>query len=615
MNSPMPIPFISRSVAPVLFLALAPTLAEAQSDDFSHGDGLWTRQDPIYALSTLYGLGLGPQVTFSFPAGGGYRIQTPPSPDPTDLGPGRSGSFRQDVSYEDNFYVAADLLGWINTNLQIAGVIGRISTPGAGTTSGYLFGYNTPGCYNNFPGQGVLGIYRVTDEAVSSLVLSTITLNPTNSYRLALFGQGSDLEGRIYLLPNTNTPILTLSVNDATYSSGYSGLVQADGSDAMDSPTDVTYGYYSATNFCICDQPQNVVCFAGAAVTLTTSAVGTLPLSYQWTHAGTNLVDGGAVSGSTAASLSLNSVTSTTAAGPYAVIVKDASGRSATSGAATVSLLNLTHGSPAISITSITFSNISVGIIPPGMTNYDDAYADASGVLHLTDAVNGQDGSFVVSDLDNGAMVRSFDAQFDALIGGSTSSISADGMSFNWATDLTGPFGEAGSATGLTVIFEVYNNNATIPGPGVSVKYGGMIVAQTPLPLSFLETYTNFVPVDVRLAPGGLLTVAYDSVVLFDNLPIPGLAGVAGASFGWGARTGADNDNFWISNVSLTTNPQILNFSPTSGHAGGSFSFYGVLQSATNLSGPFTDLPQATSPYLFTFPAGAGQMFWRARAP
>jgi hypothetical protein len=119
----------------------------------------------------------------------------------------------------------------------------------------------------------------------------------------------------------------------------------------------------------------------------------------------------------------------------------------------------------------------------------------------------------------------------------------------------------------------------------------------------------------VRLSPGGRLTVAYDSVVLFDNLPIPGLAGVAGASFGWGARTGADNDNIWIKNVSLTTNPQILNFSPIAGPPGVCFSFYGVLQSATKVGGPYTDLPQATSPYKFTFPAGAAQMFWRARAP
>jgi hypothetical protein len=519
------------------------------------------------------------------------------------------------VNYPDNFSVAADLLAWDNNTQQIATVMSRISNPGAGTTSGYFLGYNTPGSYGNYPGQGVLGIYRVDNEQATSLVLSTITLNPTNIYRLSFFGQGTDLEGRIYLLPNTNTPLLSLSANDPNYASGYCGLIQADASDAMDAPSDVTYGFYCATNFGICDQPQNVACFAGAAVTLTTSAIGTLPLSYQWTHAGTNVIDGGAVSGSTTAALSLNSVT-TNNAGSYTVIVTDADGRRAASVAAALSLLNLTHGSPNIR------TNFENGI-PNGMAIYGDAYigsdtTGASNVLHLTDAVSSEEGSLVVSDLNNGTTVRSFDAQFDVLIGGTTTpGNSADGLSFSWATDLpAGPFGEGGSATGLTVTFEVYNNNSTLPGPGGVVKFGGRIVAQTLLPLSFLETYPNFVPVDIRLSSGGLLTVAYNSVVLFNHLPIPGLAGgVAGASFGWGARTGSDNDNFWIDNVSLTTNPQILNFSPISHPAGVSFDFYGVLQSATQVSGPYTDLPQATSPYSYTFPAGAGQMFWRARAP
>lgn len=606
-----PITFIPRSAALALLLALAPTLAVAQSDDFSHGDSLWTRQDPIYEASTVYGLGLGPQVTFSFPAGGGYRIQTAPSPDPVDLGPGRGGSFREDVSYEDNFSVAVDLLDWDDTTQLVASVMGRISNPGPGSTSGYLFGYSTPG-----PGQseGVVGIYQVTDEANTPLAVSSFRLYPTNTYRLAFFGQGSDLEGRVYLLPNTNTPILTVSADDSTWSSGYSGLVQADQSAAMEAATDVTYGYYCATNFCICDQPQNITCLIGAAVTLTTSAIGTAPLSYQWTHCGTNLVDGGDVSGSATSSLTINSVTNTDV-GPYAVIVTDATGRSATSVAGTVSLLNLTHGSPDISI------NWANGI-PSGTAIYGTAYIgpdNASGeALHLTDAVGGEEGSLVIGDLDNGAVVQSFDAQFEALIGGTTTpGNSADGLSFNWATDLpAGPFGESGSATGLTVTFEVDSQNPTIPGPGVRVEYGGVIVAQTLLPLTFLETYPNFVPVDIRLAPGGGLTVTYGSTVLFNNLLIPGLAGgVAGASFGWGARTGAGNDNFWINNVSLTTNPRILNFSPRSGPAGVSFSFYGVLQCATNVNGPYTDLPQATSPYSFAFPAGAGQMFWRARSP
>lgn len=609
MKSPKRILILSPTTLLALALPVAATIAWAQSDDFSHGDAAWTRQDPIGDLSNLLGLGLGPQVTFSFPASGGYRIQTLPSPDPVDLGPGRGGSIREDVSYPDNFYVAVDLLAWDDTTEFAAGVMGRISNPGAGSTCGYFLSYTTPA-----PGQseGLLQINPITAEAFTVAASANVRLYPTNTYRLAFFGQGTDLEGRVYLLPDTNTPIFTVSANNAAWPSGYCGLVQADQMPALNGTTDMTYGHYFATNFCLCDQPQNVTCFPGAAVTLTTSAIGTAPLAYQWTHQGTNVVDRAAVTGSATPRLALAAVT-TNEVGAYAVKVTDGDGRTRTSVAATVTLLDLNHGAP----------NVSFGFnsgVPSGAAVYGDAYVGsdngAGQALHLTDAVGGQEGSLVVSDLNQGAVVRSFDAQFDILIGGSTSTGNpADGLSFSWATDLpAGPFGEGGSDTGLTVTFEVYDQNNATPGPGVIVKYAGAIVAQKLLPLTSMETYPKFAPAMVRLTSGGRLTVAYNSIVLFDNLPIPGLAaGMAGASFGWGARTGARNDNFWINNVRLTTIPQIIGFSPSA--RGVTFNFYGVLQSATSLSGPFTDLPLATSPYSYAFSPGAGQMFWRVRAP
>jgi hypothetical protein len=382
----------------------------------------------------------------------------------------------------------------------------------------------------------------------------------------------------------------------------------------MDAATDVTYGHYYATDFSICDQPQSAFFLPGGTVTLSASAVGPAPLRYQWTHYGTNLLDGNAVSGSTTPTLTLDNA-GAALAGPYALVVTDGStpARRATSAPATVS--PLTPGSPNVTI------NFENGI-PAGTSLRGTAQIgtdNASGhALHLTDAVNSQQGSFVVSDLDQGAVVRSFDAQFDALLGGSTSDPSgphADGLCFTWAADLpAGSFGEGGSDTGLTIIFEAYDNNTSIPGPGINVKYQGVIVASQPLPLSVLETYPNFVPVYIRLSPGGLLTVVCDSQFVWNNLPIPGLAGgMAGASFGWGARTGSFNDNFWIDNVRLATNPKISSLSRTTNPAGLSITYSGVLQSATNVAGPYTDVPQAASPYSFSFPAGTRQMFWRAR--
>jgi hypothetical protein len=601
--------FSPKSAAPALLLACLPALAMAQSDDFSSKDDTaWTRQDPIYQAYP----DAGPQATFSFPAGG-YHIRTEPSPDPANLGPGRGGALREDVTYLDNFYVAVDLLNWTDTNQMVASVVARISNPGPGSTSGYLFGYTTPSAGAS---QGQLGIYVVTGENNSALNTSSITLTPTNSYRLAFFGQGNHFEGRVYQLPNTNTPAYTLSATDdySAWSGGFSGLAQADQSEHADAATDVTYGHYYATDFCICDQPQNVSFRPGWTVNLSASAVGPAGISYQWKHYGTNIADNEVVSGSTTPTLTLNNATADLA-GPYTLVVTDSTTPERNVSSATAAVSVLAAVSPDLSIDFESSLPAGTSIRGTAQIDTDNASGHA---LHLTDAVNSQQGSFVVSDRDTGAVVRGFDAQFDALIGGSTTSPSADGLCFAWSKDLpaTDSFGEAGSGTGLTVIFEAYDNNSSIPGPGIVVKYQGEIVATQPLELWMLENYPNFVPVEIRLAPGGLLTVVCNYQYVWNNLPIPGLAGgMAGASFGWGARTGLFNDNFWIDNVRLSTNPKIVSLSPTTTPAGVSITYSGVLQSATNVAGPYTDVPQATSPCSFLIPQDGTQMFWRVRSP
>src|SRR5437762_13036968 len=101
---------------------------QAQSDDFNDGDDNgWTEISPL----APYGV---PGI-FSFP-NGGYRIQTTqPSPDQTNLGPPRAYTLRQDAVYTD-FYVSADLVDWNDGTQQVIGLVGRIATPGLGTSSG-----------------------------------------------------------------------------------------------------------------------------------------------------------------------------------------------------------------------------------------------------------------------------------------------------------------------------------------------------------------------------------------------------------------------------------------------------------------------------------------------
>ena len=65
--------------------------------------------------------------------------------------------------------------------------------------------------------------------------------------------------------------------------------------------------------------------------------------------------------------------------------------------------------------------------------------------------------------------------------------------------------------------------------------------------------------------------------------------------------------------ATVTVNQQILGIVRNGG--GVTISYYSVLQSSTNVAGPYADVSGATNPYSFTIPAGAPQMFWRSRLP
>src|SRR5262245_8309341 len=83
------------------------------SDDFNDGNDTspaWIRYDPIGSHPQLPD-----QAVWTFP-NGGYRIQTPPSPLPAQVGPGRAGSLRPEV-YTD-FYIAVDIVNWDDTKDQ-----------------------------------------------------------------------------------------------------------------------------------------------------------------------------------------------------------------------------------------------------------------------------------------------------------------------------------------------------------------------------------------------------------------------------------------------------------------------------------------------------------------
>ncbi|HTY88688.1 MAG TPA: immunoglobulin domain-containing protein [Candidatus Acidoferrum sp.] len=86
-------------------------------------------------------------------------------------------------------------------------------------------------------------------------------------------------------------------------------------------------------------QPVGQDLEAGATAVLSVSAVGTLPLSYQWRKDGTNLANGGGISGATTGTLTLTNL-QTSNSGLYSVVITNRAG-SVTSSNALLTVTNV----------------------------------------------------------------------------------------------------------------------------------------------------------------------------------------------------------------------------------------------------------------------------------
>jgi hypothetical protein len=204
------------------------------TDDFNDGnDAGWTHYDPLAAFQapdnkTVYEV-----------VDGHYRIATPPSADPAQLGPARAGSVRQDANLAD-FSVAVDLLDWDTGLNQAFGILARVSTPGLGTTNGYALSINAT---------GALDISVVTGEAPDDIDpgVSAFLDPSSNDYRLVFEGRGPNLTGKLFNLTDLTTPIMTTHATDATYASGGSGVFVFDNTRTASGSADVTFDNFSAT--------------------------------------------------------------------------------------------------------------------------------------------------------------------------------------------------------------------------------------------------------------------------------------------------------------------------------------------------------------------------------
>lgn len=204
-------------------------------DDFNDGnDSGWTRISPL--------AGFAAPGAFSFPGGNTYQIHAPVSPNFAALGPGRAAAFRMDLTYT-NFYQTVDIVNWDTTkNSMVMGMLARAKDIGAGTgtpgtTDAYLAVFNDT---------GVFYLIRTLNEVPTILAEIPIAeYSDTKDYRILFTGFGDLLTAQMYDLSDMSLDA-NLSLNDATYTSGVSGVFVFDGTSTGNTTATATFDNYSA---------------------------------------------------------------------------------------------------------------------------------------------------------------------------------------------------------------------------------------------------------------------------------------------------------------------------------------------------------------------------------
>src|SRR5262249_10850352 len=113
----------------------------------------------------------------------------------------------------------------------------RVGSPGPGTTTGYAFTWDRGSSATS----GDVDMSRIDGEVPTGFESGAdhIHLVPGNTYRLVFIGQGAAMEGRVYQLPDTTTPVVVVTGSDPNYTSGQVGLVTFDNSGV--SKKDITF--------------------------------------------------------------------------------------------------------------------------------------------------------------------------------------------------------------------------------------------------------------------------------------------------------------------------------------------------------------------------------------
>ena len=308
----------------------------------------------------------------------------------------------------------------------------------------------------------------------------------------------------------------------------------------------------------ILSQPRSQTAPPGASAVFTVIAAGQEPLSYQWREDATNLADGGNISGSTTAALTVNNV-SAAAAGTYSVVVSNSQGVAASAGAV---LSVAAVAAPGVAFSTLySFTGASDGGSPNGLMQ------ETNGNFYGATQSGGTDDSgtiFVMTPAGAFTNLYLFD---DAGIGGFSPGA---GLTQGADGNLYGTT-EEGGANGWGIIFKTTTNgnlstvatfaegNGAVPNQAMILGADGNFYGTTS------SGGANNEGVVFRVTPGGALSVlaSFNYQNGFD--PSDLTQGADGSFYGTTSAGGANGDG---SVFNVTTNgamTSLFSFSHTNG--------------------------------------------------
>ncbi len=260
-NSPTLNRRCSGWVAFAASLALAAS-AHAQTDNFDSGSlgAQWTKSQFFPQSYTFVDSGSGKAL----------RIKANPFPGAAPA----AAAISQAATYTD-FYVALDVVSWaeLDQALVLLGQWTPGGSDGLSQGTGMILNYDVlqdgEGAGDRKGGQ--LQINSIAPGfAASTKAAADITLEPGRPYRLTFQAVGTSYTGKVYDLHDLTTPLVTIQVDDSTYSTGRCGFLSFSRNGTA-GVTDVTIDnfYAGATDPNTAPAPALAPTLAGTPVVVT----------------------------------------------------------------------------------------------------------------------------------------------------------------------------------------------------------------------------------------------------------------------------------------------------------------------------------------------------------